>query len=278
MRHEAHRIEKSVYNNILEEKIERYAEKRQRVREIVSVLRERGIDESEPTVGWASRIEKSFPNVERDFIEPNQQPLSIPYARDIQEFVTFLRSRRSVRVWSKEQPTPSELRILSYNLVEAAKWAPTSGDRQPWRFWVLLEDREKNLLVGLKEEHCTSAPLLIFVGMDKRVYGALGPNESGLYIDAGAAIMQMILAAHSIGYATCWNHLADDLIASRDKNMQIYRKFASEMGVPPYIAPVAVLAVGASDFRPPAPARSSIDSLVAGLRLKDERCVRGDDR
>ena len=97
-------------------------------------------------------------------------------------------------------------------MIDAGRWAPNSGDRQPWRFLIMVEQEEKHLLKHIKEQHCYDAPCLIFVGADRRVYGGLGDNEAGLHIDGGAAIMQMVLAAHASHFGVCWNHFSLDLI------------------------------------------------------------------
>jgi nitroreductase len=147
-------------------------------------------------------------------------------------------------------------------MIDAARWAPTSGNRQPWRFLIITRREEKELLMKIKEEHCVTAPLLIFVGMDQRVYGALGKDERGIYIDAGAAAMQMVLLAHKCGLGVCWNHFADDLINSRKVNQDIYRRFARTMGIPEWIAPIAIVAIGIPEFLPPEPARMAVDGLM----------------
>jgi nitroreductase len=98
--------------------------------------------------------------------------------------------------------------------------------------------------------------------MDTRLYGALGDSERSVYIDAGAAIMQMVLVAHSCGMGVCWNHFADDLIQSRPANQECYRTFCDEMHIPEHIAPVAIVAIGIPEFLPPEPARMDIEALL----------------
>ncbi|MDI9644852.1 MAG: nitroreductase family protein, partial [Candidatus Verstraetearchaeota archaeon] len=44
-----------------------------------------------------------------------------------------IKSRRSVRRY-KEDPVPSE---LVERILDAARWAPTGGNIQPWRFIVV---------------------------------------------------------------------------------------------------------------------------------------------
>jgi len=262
MRHDAHRIEKTQYNNIFYEKYSIYKNKYKNIQKIQEILINRGIPYDEPTIVWAGKICEAFEDLEKKFIRPNSKPAPIIKNESITDFITFLSSRRSVRVWNSDQPEGPELENLAKKLIDAARWSPTSGNRQPWRFKIIHQAEQKNLLKGIKEKHCITAPLLIFMGMDSRVYGALGDDERSIYIDAGAASCQMVLAAHSAGYGVCWNHFADDLINSRSKNIKTYKVFSNQLNIPNYITPIAIIAVGKPAFIPPTPARMDIESLI----------------
>ena len=262
MRHESHRIEKTIYNGIFQSKYSIYKEKWERLSLIYNILEERGYSVDEPTIIWSKKIYGAFDNLEDNFIRKNSLPAPEFDSDLAAPFVSFLRARRSVRVWSDQQPDKSVFKAVAYNMIDAARWAPTSGNRQPWRFLILTEPEEKALLKGVKEEHCTSAPLLIFVGMDTRLYGAFGKSERSVYIDAGAAIMQMVLLAHKCGLGVCWNHFADDLISSREANQIIYANFAQNLNIPDYIAPIAIIATGVAKYIPPEPARMEVQSLL----------------
>ena len=262
MRHEAHRIEKSIYNDIFRTKYAIYHGKWERLASIFAILEERGIDANEPTVLWAKQIAVAFEQLEEQFIRPNSRPAEPYVPTRVDEFQRLVATRRSVRVWAAEQPEQDELSSLGRKLVDVARWAPNSGNRQPWRFKILIEPEHKELLRGLKEQHCIAAPLLIYVGMDTRYYGGLTKEHTDLYIDSGAAIMQMVLAAHSAGFGVCWNHFAKDLVASRKKNRGLYERFAGAMNIPSWVTPIAIVAVGRPAFIPPAPPRRPVDDLL----------------
>lgn len=262
MRHESHRIEKTIYNNILEEKYNTYHSKRERLRRIYEILENRNYPINEPTIVWSKKIYHAFDNLEKEFIQSHSLPASEFNPSLATSFIQFLRARRSVRVWADEQPEQSILRGIAKQMIDAARWAPTSGNRQPWRFLILTDAPEKELLTGIKENHCITAPLLIFVGMDSRFYGALGKSERSIYIDAGAAIMQMVLMAHKCGLGVCWNHFADDLILSRSENQVIYANFSQALNIPEYITPVAIIATGIPKFIPPEPARMEVEKFL----------------
>ncbi|BCH26187.1 hypothetical protein MesoLjLb_59720 [Mesorhizobium sp. L-8-3] len=264
MRHDAHRIEKSFYNRIFHAKRDYYEERRKNVRDCIALLKQRGHDMSEPTIAWADLIASRFENLEREFIEPNSTAARAfdPFRMDA--FIGLAATRRSSRVWATQQPSGEELTACAKKLIDAARWAPNSGDRQPWRFLIMTDPAEKHLLKHIKEQHCYDAPCLIFVGGDRRFYGGLGENEAGLHIDGGAAIMQMVLAAHAGNFGVCWNHFSRDLIESRPRNQEIYAEFARKMRIPDHIEPVAVIAFGAAAFHPPVPPRMAVESLLIG--------------
>jgi nitroreductase len=147
-------------------------------------------------------------------------------------------------------------------MIDAARWAPNSGNRQAWRFRIVDRSAAKELLKPVKEYHCTSAPILVYIGMDERVYGALGTKERSLYIDAGAATMQMVLVAHSANLGACWNHLSDDLLESRSANREAYAEFARHLRIPDFVRPIAIIALGRAAYVSPPPARTDVDRLL----------------
>jgi nitroreductase len=262
MRHDAHRIEKSFYNRIFDTKRPFYEQRRDNVLEAVAMLERRGCDISEPTIAWAREIAETFEHLEDRFIHrksTSPQPIDQHAA---EAFLSLVASRRSSRVWAAMQPPEAELDAFARHMIDAARWAPNSGDRQPIRFKIIVDGREKALLAGLKEEHCYAAPCLIFVGSDRRFYGGLGQNEAGIYIDAAAAAMQMVLTAHAAHYGVCWNHFSRDLIDSRERNRAIYGAFAQAMKIPDYVEPIAIIAFGHAAFHPPVPPRMSVESML----------------
>jgi len=265
MRHETHRIEKAVYNDLLITKHLLFEEKRDRLDRIFRILQKQGVSQEEPTVAWARLVHDGFDSLREKYIEPGSTPPPAFKPEAAGDFLRFLKTRRSVRVWADEQPDREALEEIAREMIDAARWSPNSGNRQAWRFRIIKTPEEMELLTKLKERHCVTAPLLIFVGMDRRLYGAMGKEERCIHIDAGAAIMQMILVAHRCGLGTCWNHLGDDLINSREINRKIYRRFTEVMGIPPYIIPVAVIALGREAFIPPRPGRMNRSSVMLGV-------------
>ena len=87
-------------------------------------------------------------------------------------------------------------------LFEAARWAPSCFNDQPWhfRYAVSVEDRRlfATALVEKNREWAQHAPMLLFV-LARKDFGATGkPNRHAVF-DAGAAWMSLALQARRLG-------------------------------------------------------------------------------
>jgi len=264
LRHDCHRIEKSVYNNIFQSKRKYFEDKLEKVRLIISILKQKNLYSNEhPVIHWAEQIEHNFHHLENEFIHvyKTEPPKEINYKK-AEQLISDFKIRRSCRVWNEKQSAEDELKAFALQMIDAARWAPNSGNRQAWKFSIITEPEKRFLLKGLKEKHCYSAPLLIFAGMDSRFYSPAYHLKDCLFIDAGAAIMQMVNIANSAGFGVCWNHLSEDLIKSRRQNIDAYKRFCKALSIPDYVKPVAIVSVGIAEFLPPVPARLDIQELV----------------
>ena len=64
---------------------------------------------------------------------------------DIDHFIDLLKSRRSIRAY-KPDPIPDE---YIQKIIEAARWAPSGGDSQPWEFIVIKKRETKDRIADL---------------------------------------------------------------------------------------------------------------------------------
>lgn len=255
LRHEAHRLEKAVYNNLLESKTNIYDQKYLKVKEIQEVIIQSNPNEIDnPVYQWSLKITESYPNIKTDFVNAYSSEINTVNFKEGDRLLKLFEERRSCRIWG-EPLSQQEIEKLIPNLLHAAKWAPNSGNRQAIRLRPIIETKEKELLIGLKEKHCYTASLLIYVGIDTRLYGALSSFEESMYLDGAAAISQMSIYIESIGLGTSWNHFGLDMISSRQTNIEQYDKFKDELKIPDYIMPIAILAIGKPIIKTPPPAR-----------------------
>ncbi len=121
------------------------------------------------------------------------------------DLLHLIKSRRSVRRY-KEKVVPKET-ILQ--ILDVARWAPTGGNLQPWRFVVVTDPRLKEEIgrgarfYFLKSHHVSEAPVLIVICGDMR--------KSDWYkIDCSLAGENLMIAAHALGLGSCWIGIYDE--------------------------------------------------------------------
>lgn len=119
-------------------------------------------------------------------------------ARDAKPGVNPLFSERwSPRSFTKE-PIPAEDVAA---IIDAARWAPSAYNEQPWRILVSTEDTfEKflHLLTEPNQKWAKNASLLGFTVAQKNFTQNGKPNHWAVY-DCGSAWMSMALQARSLG-------------------------------------------------------------------------------
>jgi nitroreductase len=106
--------------------------------------------------------------------------------------------RWSPRAFS-EQPVAKET-LLS--LFEAARWAPSAANEQPWLFVFADEgeerDRFRALLTPSNQVWANKAPVLMFV-LTRRKWSKSGRDYFTHQFDAGMAFMSLALQARKLG-------------------------------------------------------------------------------
>ena len=166
----------------------------------------------------------------------------------------MVRSRRSTRSFSSKVPD----REIIEQILEAAIWAPSAGNLQPWIFLVIQGDELKERLVkaALGQRFIAEAPFLIVVCADTlRSTGRYGRRGAELYCiqDTAAATQNMLLTAHSMGLAACW-------VGAFDEN-EVQRV----LRLSPEIRPVALVPLGFSENHPMVPSRRPSTEVVRWL-------------
>ena len=121
------------------------------------------------------------------------------------EFQQLVRFRRSMRRFADR---PVEKETLE-KLVDAARYAPSAGNGQPWHFYAV---QSAAMLSRLKREvypaeWFAAVPAVIVVTLDReraeRKYQQRG-LELYAFQDTSAAMQNMLLCAADLGFAACW--------------------------------------------------------------------------
>ena len=184
-----------------------------------------------------------------------------------------LRERRSVRKY-QARPVPQE---LIGKVLEAAGWAPSAHNAQPWRFIVLVDPEVKRGLAEamamawaadlakdgvtvepegfkLRVERFATAPVLVLAclgmdGMAKITDSERQSCERDLAVQSLAAALQnMLLAAHAEGLGACW-FCAPAFCKETVREV---------LGIPDAVEPQALIAMGYAAEKPPATPRKQL--------------------
>lgn len=108
------------------------------------------------------------------------------------EIFEAIQTRRSVRKYSGA-PVPCE---HLEQIVNAGRLAASGNNYQPWAFIVVSEPAQMARLLIPADHWSAQAGAYIAVVMD---------SESRWWVEDGAAALQnMLLAAHALGYGACW--------------------------------------------------------------------------
>jgi len=162
-----------------------------------------------------------------------------------------IKGRRSMRAF-KNQGVPAE---IVEELIDAARWAPSAGNIQPWEFIIVRKPRIKRRLVetALGQMFIEEAPVVIVVCADEeRSSQGYGVRGKTLYCiqDTAAAMQNIHLTAYSLGLGTCW------VGAFREEETRKILK------IPRGMRPVAIIPVGYPAEAPTARMRKSTSQIV----------------
>ena len=161
-----------------------------------------------------------------------------------------IKGRRSVRKF-KEDAIGEKVII---ELLEAAQMAPSAGNLQARDFVVVMNRTLKQKLkeAALNQSFIEEAPVVIVVVANiersSRVYKVRG--ELYAIQDATAAVMNLLLAAHSKGLGACWVGAFEE-----------YMVF-DLLGLPNGTKPIAIIPIGYTDEKAKPSTRMSLDKVV----------------
>lgn len=184
--------------------------------------------------------------------------------------VEAIEKRRSVRKF-KPDPVPDE---LINQMLEAARLAPSNGNRQPWRFQIVTDSILKERLfneASFGAKHLLEAPVIIVCGSElltfvkghelappgSEYFGADSEDWEDIkqflpdaHLYTGIAVEHMVLAGTALGLGTCW--------LQRIR----YGQVAKILGWPRHIVVLTLLLVGYPDEDPPPRPRLPLEDII----------------
>lgn len=183
---------------------------------------------------WATRIDAA---TARGGAVPYRRADAPALSVNTDDLEQLFRRRRSVR-WYLPDPVPPELIAQAVNM---ASLAPSACNRQPYAFYTVTDAARAAKIAsfaGGTAGFAEQLPALIVVVGDLSAY-PLERDRHCIYIDGALAAMQFMLAAETLGLATCPINWPD--IEPREQALQ------RELQLEPYQRPIMLLAVGYAD-------------------------------
>ena len=186
------------------------------------------------------------------------------------DILTAIKERRSCRSFSDE-PVASD---VIENVLDAATWAPSPLNAQPWSFVVITDNDKKNEIFGEAErsreeaiqksgwgwlgkysvDFLLSAPVIIAVAGDPKKSGVdqfMAVGARGYEHACAAAVQNMMLTAHALGIGSVWFTLFD-----RDKLQEILNLGSDKV-------PLALVCLGKAAMDPaPIPRKGFADKTT----------------
>jgi nitroreductase len=141
-----------------------------------------------------------------------------------------IRTRRSIRKY-RSKPIPNEKLNM---ILEAARLAPSAGNRQPWRF-IIIQDADR------KKEVAQAADDQTFLSDAATIVVAVGDPDASIRWhekDSMIALEHIVLASTALGYGTCWIGAFDEEALKR------------LLKIPTRMKVVALLPIGIPDETP----------------------------
>jgi len=113
----------------------------------------------------------------------------------IMDILEAIKGRRSIRQYTDEPISDDQIR----DILEAGRWAATKGNKQPWKFIILKDEKIRSELAGAlpSGKFLSQAPAGIAIAIRS-------DNSPDAPLDGAAASQNMLLAAHALGLGACW--------------------------------------------------------------------------
>lgn len=182
------------------------------------------------------------------------------------EFCEVVRKRRCVHSFTADEVSDEDLDYI----LEAARWAPSAGNSQPWRFVIVRKPENIQKVwestTGMRfavssrksiditpQNFVKKAPVVIVVCTDTAAYrGRWSSIKESLFCiqDSAASTMNLLLAACDRGLGACW--------------VGMFRedKLRDALNVPPDMRPVAIITIGHTKAKKKPPQRKPLQELV----------------
>ncbi len=162
-----------------------------------------------------------------------------------ENLLEIIKKRRSIREFKKKKVAGP----IIEKALEAARWAPSGLNNQPWKFKVLEGEERESLAQYTKYNkviECADKLILVFLDKESSY------NHKKDLMAVGAAIQNILLYLHSQGIGTCW--LGE--ILNKAKEVE------AKLKTGPQLELAAVIALGIPQKQPSPKKRKSLTEII----------------
>jgi nitroreductase len=166
--------------------------------------------------------------------------------------IEALMTRCSIRKFTDLELTDDQIQDLLKVMVAA----PSAGNRQPWRIYVVRDEKTKRkLTIGAGDQKfIEEAPVVFVICRVPEESGARYRNRGRDFYsiqDTAAMTQNLLIAAHAMGLGACWVGAFNDsaIVAAID--------------CPQGVLPVAIVPVGYPGVAPKLRGRRPLESMVS---------------
>lgn len=167
------------------------------------------------------------------------------------EVLECIKARRSVRKYLKKEVPWDHIA----SIIDAGRYAPSSGNLQNWKFIVVLDEGKRNSVseACFHQSWMADAPVMIVVVAEfEKAEEYYKERGKVLYSaqNCAAAAQNMLLEATNLGLSSCW--------VSAFHPDSIKKIFGMPKGVEPQI----ILTIGYSDAKPDKPMKWPLENVL----------------
>jgi nitroreductase len=197
-------------------------------------------------IDWAKDIFKKYKN---GTLQSSDDSLTVHNSNPM----NCLLGRQSVRSYFPDQVPKDDIDKILF----AAINAPSSCNRQSWRFAVFEKHDDKKFIASIRKvKFIENAPLVVMVMVNKSVYRNKIEREITSIMDGSAAIMNILHSAYILGYGSCWVNF---LASVSKKNMKLFRE---RYNIPQEYSLVSLVTIGKATRFVTKPKRLEVSSYA----------------
>jgi len=199
------------------------------------------------TILWARELMTNTPHVRA------QRTSSLPWKPNTVRFQQFFNLAKE-RTTTRHVVSNTFDRSIVHDLILCAVQAPSSCNKQGWRFIIIDDPIAKNVIADIKRQaFLRKYPYIVCVCFDTNAYLGLD-YEMTPYLDCGGALQNLCTAATAYGLASCWCNFA-----LKNSGKRSHARLRSLLQLPKNLIPVSLVGLGIPEQVYEKPPRQSID-------------------